>query len=883
MAHTSKKRILYLTAIVAWATCTTLFFLLWKEEPRAGVSEALTFNVTGAEISEIRTVNVTGTENFTIANAIVVCHPNWRGIRAASYQLGLPVYEAVDLMKEYTNITKFMCLQNADTVVVNGIPAGFTDFAANIRRDYPAFRVSLVYHGSFSQHFTTDEGRLLDDVIKSKDVWRFGFMKPGMAQAMKAAGYSQGADVYSLGNLKRPNPARFGKLRLIDGRFHVGIFAEHSWIKNTINQIAGACMLKGSVVHVSSMPEAAAPYIRRMCSDVTIVEHGFLKHLDLQLMLSSLDLSLHISLTECFPMLVLESISVGTPCLTSDTSVIYDSNTYLREMLVVSKHDDVTAIFKAITTIKENLALIELMLPSMLAKNNIFSRSTWKRFLDGELPAEENFEYVDKSYPLTHPTLLPGRLPLVPIGSPTGIPNFYLDKTSNSNLTVCFATYELGRVTAGGMGVFLDAIARELRKNGGRPVILADMSESQLHSWQQLCKAEGLDITVYHLQTVLLQILEKQDEYQFPKIPQELMENFIYLKKSVQFAQAISFVNSHERCDLIELFEYVGISYELLRDRRAYLGYDTDRTPIVLRAHGSIGIINISPSIVGGIQMWDKEITLIHLMELLCMNRADSVLVSLQSMKDLYARFYFLPDRNIQVFPPPLDLIVFHPLNFLQTRSHLQQYLIYGRLYPFKGTTTIIKAAVQWILEDNVTATFLFVGLNMYPNCANYACLYSLIPSAISYRFTFLPFMDKHDLPGITEHVRCTIFASVFETFNFAAYEMASLHFPAVIADIPAFRALYNVEDAFFFNPFSIDSLVAALRASFTDAQKIDRLAKLQIINPVNTEDALEHYKQLSSVLINHDSASASITTKVNMLFQAVVDTGTAPDVLPFY
>lgn len=856
----NRARAALLVVATAWTVCSTLFLLNSNAHAPTPVVPP--------------------------ARAVIVCHPHWRGIRAASYQLGLPIYEAENLLSEYEGILEFMRVRNADTVVVNGIPDGFKEFAANLRRDAPSFRVSLVYHGSFSQHFTTSEGRLLDDVMHSKDVWRFGFLKPGMAQAMKAAGAPLGADVYDLGNMKRSTPVRFGKLRLLDGRFHIGVFSDHSWIKNAINQIAGACMLKGAVVHITNIPEDAAPYLPRLCSEVTIVQHGFMKHLDLQILLSSMDLTLYISLTECFPMLVLESISVGTPCLTSDTSVVYDKDPYLHEMLVISKHDDAGAIHQAISNVKSNLATIEKALPSCLDTINLLSRATWRTFLGGELPNPEDLSYIDQSYPFNHPMLLPGRPPLVPPLATSPSASFYnfLGEHTSKNVTVCFATYELGRVTAGGMGVFLDTIVRELSRLGGRPVILADMPVDGVAAWKQLCEQEGLSMmTVYHLETVLSELAHYPRTYPFPAIPSEMLEKLIYLKKSVQFAQALSFINEREGCDIIELFEYVGIGYELLRDRRAYLGYDADRVPIILRAHGSIGIIQLTSSaILGGAAPWDRETTLIHLMELMCMHRADLVLVSSPSMFELYTRFYFLPENRVKVFAPPLDSVIFHPAQVPATRSQFNIYLIYGRMHPVKGTALIIKTAVRWLTEDGISAKFLFVGINMYPDCPNRKCLLDLIPSNLMEHFTFLDFMDKRQVPEITSEIRCTIFGSVFETFSFAAYEMASLHLPAVIADIPAFKNLYQPTDAFFFDPFSSDSLLDALRASFSDSAKVDRLAKLNIIKS-SYDDIKEQYTALMNTPINPDTNSATMSAKIHLLFQATVDTGKALEVLPFY
>ena len=60
-----------------------------------------------------------------------------------------------------------------------------------------------------------------------------------------------------------------------------------------------------------------------------------------------MDINLYVTLSECHPMLALESIAAGTPCIISDVSNIYDFDDNLRKLMIVRKHDLLDIINKS--------------------------------------------------------------------------------------------------------------------------------------------------------------------------------------------------------------------------------------------------------------------------------------------------------------------------------------------------------------------------------------------------------------------------------------------------------------------------------------------------------------------------------------------------------
>jgi len=76
--------------------------------------------------------------------------------------------------------------------------------------------------------------------------------------------------------------------------------------------------------------------------------------------MAKMHLNLYVTLSECAPMLPLESLSLGTPCLLGPTSHYFQDNDYLHSRLVVPypEHAEVIAE-KAIQVLAERDQVIE--------------------------------------------------------------------------------------------------------------------------------------------------------------------------------------------------------------------------------------------------------------------------------------------------------------------------------------------------------------------------------------------------------------------------------------------------------------------------------------------------------------------------------------------
>ena len=85
-------------------------------------------------------------EKLPSAQVIQVCHPEWRGIRAATYAFGGPIVECADLAAWTPELISTMQAREVSCVIIQGWPSGAAGFAAEAART--GITVKAVLHSS---------------------------------------------------------------------------------------------------------------------------------------------------------------------------------------------------------------------------------------------------------------------------------------------------------------------------------------------------------------------------------------------------------------------------------------------------------------------------------------------------------------------------------------------------------------------------------------------------------------------------------------------------------------------------------------------------------------------------------------------------------------
>lgn len=322
---------------------------------------------------------------------IILHNPRWMGVTSATKEL---FENLVPLQGTYTAsqvdlIAKKISELNINQVIFSAFEFGFDKLARKIKQLEPDIKIKLFWHSSHSQI----NGQLVDamnwktnlKVIKLHregiiDV--FGTCKESLVNFYK----SQGFKTAFIQNTVRLNDDIKQEINNVErenstGKIKIGLYAAGmDWRKNMFNQIAGASLVENSVVDSVPLNFEGQVFASKIGLEMTGLDKG-VKREELLKRMASNTINLYVTFSECAPMLPIESMEVGTICLTGNNHH-YFKDTELEKYLVVSREDDVVAIADKIKYALENKEKIFKLYKAWKENYDIISKKSVQEFLD---------------------------------------------------------------------------------------------------------------------------------------------------------------------------------------------------------------------------------------------------------------------------------------------------------------------------------------------------------------------------------------------------------------------------------------------------------------------------------------------------------------------
>jgi hypothetical protein len=277
---------------------------------------------------------------------VVVCHPDWRGVRTAAYSFREPTIECDDLDRWGDEIVAGLDDNNVATVVVHGYPPGASSFIQTAHA--AGINTRVVLHSSMAQHGAeAGEATVVSEVLALAArgaLDRVGFVKAGLAESFAALGYPA-AYVPN----RTPDLPPYERRDLGPG-LNVGIFAEPFWRKNVVTQLGAVALLESATAHVMRRPDV--DYLDHL----QMIDHGELPWDEFVSVQASMDVNLYVTLSECHPLSPIESYLTDVPALMSRTSDVFRSDPVLWDLTTVEIPDDPASIAKATTRLVDHAA-----------------------------------------------------------------------------------------------------------------------------------------------------------------------------------------------------------------------------------------------------------------------------------------------------------------------------------------------------------------------------------------------------------------------------------------------------------------------------------------------------------------------------------------------
>jgi hypothetical protein len=172
------------------------------------------------------------------------------------------------------------------------------------------------------------------ELAKAKKIKKVGFVKQGMAEVVG----NQGIDTAFVLNYYKNIPDG-PSIPIHKDKTGIGIWTNGAtWQKSPFAMIAACSMVKQSKLYGSGFNQRAVELALLMGIDYNISFES-IPHAELLKKMSQMHVNLYVTFSECAPMLPLESLSVGVPCLIGSNNHYFQENDYLHNKLVVQYPD----------------------------------------------------------------------------------------------------------------------------------------------------------------------------------------------------------------------------------------------------------------------------------------------------------------------------------------------------------------------------------------------------------------------------------------------------------------------------------------------------------------------------------------------------------------
>ncbi len=291
--------------------------------------------------------------------AIAVCHPDWRGIRSSAENLftsRLLVNDTLDT-SQIERTARLFAATGCRKLVFNGFPSSYEALLHEVKRLSPQTQVYAIWYSSFLQLGEDANWAglgTLDRLNRSGLIEKVGFAKHGMAEILAPTGLR----AEFVMSCVRRIPASASAASA--GGPHLGIWAiEPIWRKLPYAMLAACATVPGATVHATGHNERSQDLAKYLGIQVELQTQPLPQELMPQA-LSRMHLNLYVTLSECAPMLPLESLAAGTPCLIGPTSHYFEDDEYLRSRLVVPYPDRAWVIGRMIRqALTEREAIID--------------------------------------------------------------------------------------------------------------------------------------------------------------------------------------------------------------------------------------------------------------------------------------------------------------------------------------------------------------------------------------------------------------------------------------------------------------------------------------------------------------------------------------------
>ena len=282
-----------------------------------------------------------------LSDVLAIAHPEWLGIRSSSREMfdnhiyigdNLNEIIARDIAIEISKKVK-------KAIVLQAFPLNYEILVYAINKYAKDLPIYCIWHGSFLQsneEINWKGFKKICELNRKKLIKRIAFVKEGMSEIMN----SIGMDTYFLKNWVNRIPIAANTVNN-DGFRHCAIWSSTwCWRKPSFAMLAATAGVSNLKTYIYGTNQYIEEFIEELNLDVE--RKNNVKWYNITKEYVKMHLNMYVTLSECAPMVPLESLSCGVPCIFGPNSHYFLDNKFLYDMLVVKIPDSAICIKKYI-------------------------------------------------------------------------------------------------------------------------------------------------------------------------------------------------------------------------------------------------------------------------------------------------------------------------------------------------------------------------------------------------------------------------------------------------------------------------------------------------------------------------------------------------------
>lgn len=286
---------------------------------------------------------------------VAIHHTEWIGVTNSTkdnFKYTLQLRE-IYTEKEAIKIAEVLCGSNKKMIIFNAFAFGWDNIAKNVKKINSKITIKVLWHGShalLSEYYDWIVFNKIMELYKNNIIDEIGFVKKSLYEFYKKKGFKVS---FLMNTVNIDNPEQYKIKGSSNNKIKIGLYSSGDrWVKNSFNQISAISLVKNSIMDAVPLNDN----IVTMAKYFDIEYTGEKNHIQREEMLKRMannDINVYVTFTECAPLIPLESLELGVPCITGDNHHYFE-NTQLEEFLIVNKEDNIIAIHEKIELALQN-------------------------------------------------------------------------------------------------------------------------------------------------------------------------------------------------------------------------------------------------------------------------------------------------------------------------------------------------------------------------------------------------------------------------------------------------------------------------------------------------------------------------------------------------